>query len=178
VKLQALELLQEWVRDVGREAGLSQENAQIISGAVGVPESRLEVRSSYPSPLYAGPYCDIGLCCGTYVSHTCNCCSIAWCVLLRQLEVEFESLAELERFWAAIPSIKHRAWSERVQRHIIDGSPRWEVYRICPVLPGTPAAPEQTPAESTSGRTLTVPSRSDGLVRLEVRTHAEGSKGH
>ena len=36
-------LLQEWVRDVGSEAGLTQFNARISSGAVGVPESRLEV---------------------------------------------------------------------------------------------------------------------------------------
>lgn len=36
-------LLQEWVRDVGSQAGLTQFNARISSGAVGVPESRLEV---------------------------------------------------------------------------------------------------------------------------------------
>ena len=32
-----------------------------------------------------------------------------------QLEVEFESLAELEQFWAAIPPELHRAWSQRAQ---------------------------------------------------------------
>ena len=32
-----------------------------------------------------------------------------------QLEVDFESLAELERFWAAIPPEQHRAWSQRAQ---------------------------------------------------------------
>lgn len=32
-----------------------------------------------------------------------------------QLEVEFEGLAELEQFWAAIPPEQHRAWSQRAQ---------------------------------------------------------------
>ncbi len=114
-----------------------------------------------------------------------------------QLEVEFESLAELEQFWAAVPPDAHRAWSQRAQVHprfwplsaqiifkvfesqlegtawtpklfsmlaprkilscaaseaypltrhcaparcirrmqtlVIDGSPRWEVYRTVPV---------------------------------------------
>ncbi len=36
-------LLQEWVRDIGGQAGVTQFNARISSGAVGVPESRLEV---------------------------------------------------------------------------------------------------------------------------------------
>ena len=32
-----------------------------------------------------------------------------------QLEVEFESFAELEAFWAAIPPAAHRVWSQRMQ---------------------------------------------------------------
>ncbi|KAK9844342.1 hypothetical protein WJX74_001025 [Apatococcus lobatus] len=36
-------LMQEWVRDVGSQAGLTRFNARISSGAVGVPESRLEL---------------------------------------------------------------------------------------------------------------------------------------
>jgi hypothetical protein len=43
MKLDAVVLLQEWVRDVGGRAGLSESNARIGSGAVGLPESRLEV---------------------------------------------------------------------------------------------------------------------------------------
>lgn len=43
-KLEAVQLVQEWVRDIGSQAGLSGANARIHSGAVGVPESRLEVR--------------------------------------------------------------------------------------------------------------------------------------
>ena len=45
VKAEALALLQEWVRDVGSSAGLNSSNTQILSGAVGCPESRLEVRT-------------------------------------------------------------------------------------------------------------------------------------
>lgn len=45
VKLEAVALLQEWIRDIGSVAGLqaSPENVRIFSGSVGVPESRLEV---------------------------------------------------------------------------------------------------------------------------------------
>ena len=44
VKMDAIALLSEWVQDIGSQAGLS-DNVNILSGAVGVPESRLEVRS-------------------------------------------------------------------------------------------------------------------------------------
>ncbi len=43
MKLEAVALLQEWVGDIGAQAGLTPFNASINSGAVGVPESRLEV---------------------------------------------------------------------------------------------------------------------------------------
>ena len=45
VKLDAAALLQDWVRDIGSKAGLGLENTNILSGAVGVPESRLEART-------------------------------------------------------------------------------------------------------------------------------------
>ena len=45
MKLEALSLLQEWVASVGSQAGLTASNCSIFSGAVGVPESRLEVCS-------------------------------------------------------------------------------------------------------------------------------------
>ena len=32
-----------------------------------------------------------------------------------QLEVEFETLALLEQFWAAIPPVEHKAWSQRAR---------------------------------------------------------------
>lgn len=40
-----------------------------------------------------------------------------------QLEVAFDSMAELEAFWDAIPPERHRAWSQRAQHLIVDGSP-------------------------------------------------------
>lgn len=40
-----------------------------------------------------------------------------------QLEVAFDSMAELEAFWGAIPPERHRAWSQRAQHLIVDGSP-------------------------------------------------------
>lgn len=43
-KMDAIALLSEWVHDIGSQAGLS-DNVHILSGAVGVPESRLEVIS-------------------------------------------------------------------------------------------------------------------------------------
>ena len=42
-KMDAVALLSEWVQNIGSQAGLS-DNVQILSGAVGVPESRLEVK--------------------------------------------------------------------------------------------------------------------------------------
>lgn len=92
VKLEAVELLQEWVRDVGSKAGLTPDNARINSGSVGVPESKLE------------------------------------------LEVEFETLAELEQFWAAIPPKLHKPWSQRMQHLVVHGSPTWELYRTVPAF--------------------------------------------
>eukprot|EP00884_Botryococcus_braunii_P007491 jgi/Botrbrau1/16743/Bobra.0277s0001.1 len=111
MKMDAVALLQEWVRDVGSKAGLSSSNTRLSSGAVGIPESRLE------------------------------------------LEVEFDSFAQLEGFWGSIPPVEHKAWSQRVQNIIIDGSPRWEVVRSVPVLQETDAAAssDEQPSVSTPG---------------------------
>jgi hypothetical protein len=46
-----------------------------------------------------------------------------------ELEVEFETLSELETFWSSIPPTKHRAWGQKLQTIVIDGSPEWQVYR-------------------------------------------------
>jgi len=46
-----------------------------------------------------------------------------------QLEVEFETLADLETFWGSIPSDLHKAWSGKIAEKIVDGSPKWEVFR-------------------------------------------------
>ncbi|KAL4422820.1 hypothetical protein ABPG75_009017 [Micractinium tetrahymenae] len=97
-KLDAVALLQEWVRDVGSQAGLTPDNTQLHSGSIGAPESTLE------------------------------------------LEVSFDSLADLEAFWAAIPPAQHKAWGQRMQQYIVHGSPQWHVYRTLPAFPEGGAA--------------------------------------
>lgn len=42
--MEAVALLQEWVQQIGNQAGCTAANTRIHSGAVGTPESRLEVR--------------------------------------------------------------------------------------------------------------------------------------
>lgn len=48
-KVEAVELLQEWVRDIGSQVGLTQFNTQINSGSLGIPESRLEMEIALDS---------------------------------------------------------------------------------------------------------------------------------
>ena len=55
--------------------------------------------------------------------------------MLLQLEVAFDDMAELELFWGNIPPAQHRAWSQRAQHVIVDGSPTWHVFRSVPALP-------------------------------------------
>lgn len=88
-KMRAIELLQEWVQEVGAYADppLNETNTSMSAGNIGAPESRLE------------------------------------------LEVAFESLDALERFWGTIDPSRHMRWGEKVKGVVIDGSPRWEVWR-------------------------------------------------
>ena len=44
-----------------------------------------------------------------------------------QLEVEFDTLAELEHFWSAIPPQDHKAWSQRAQVYTIRPCLSWTV---------------------------------------------------
>ncbi|KAF5832784.1 hypothetical protein DUNSADRAFT_11219 [Dunaliella salina] len=90
-KAEGTALLQEWVRDVGFPAGLSTSNTRLSSGAIGAPESRLE------------------------------------------LEVTFPSVSEWERFLGSVSAKGHKAWSQRIQSMVVDGSPAWHVYRSVPV---------------------------------------------
>ena len=43
VKMEAIALVQEWIESIGNAAGLSPHNTNLSSGAIGVPESRIEV---------------------------------------------------------------------------------------------------------------------------------------
>jgi len=66
--------------------------------------------------------------------------------LVTQLEVTLDSLADLEQLWATLPPAAHAAWSQRARGVLLDGSPRWDVMRVCPVLPDT----DSTATASTS----------------------------
>ena len=103
-KQDATALLVEWVTTVGAAAGVAPADARVSTGALGAPESRLE------------------------------------------LELAFASMAEWEAFLARIPAAEHRAWSQRVQGMVVDGSPRWEVLRAVDV----PAAAAAGAAASTA----------------------------
>mmetsp|Transcript_14526 Transcript_14526/g.31606 ORF Transcript_14526/g.31606 Transcript_14526/m.31606 type:complete len:240 (+) Transcript_14526:59-778(+) len=48
-KQEATTLLQEWVKEIGSQAGLSSSNTRLSSGAIGIPESRLELEVSFSS---------------------------------------------------------------------------------------------------------------------------------
>lgn len=112
--MEAVELLQRWVRDVGSAAGLTTDNTAINSGSVGSPESRLE------------------------------------------LEVAFNTLAELEEFWASIPQEPHKAWSQQFQNIVVHGSPVWEIFRTVEAFPERDynrkgAIPKDSPSRRESG---------------------------
>jgi hypothetical protein len=108
--MRAIELLQEWVQEVGAYADppLCEGNTSMSAGNIGAPESRLE------------------------------------------LEVSFESLDALERFWGSIDPSRHLQWGEKVKGVVIDGSPRWEVWRgVDPWSSGSSPV-----AVASSGRTV------------------------
>lgn len=107
MKMDAVAMLQEWVRDVGSKAGLTSSNTRLSSGAVGVPESRLEVSCYFKFAT---------LCFFSVQQRIVPSDMLLWVQLgVMQLEVEFDSFAQLEGFWGAIPPVEHKAWSQRVQ---------------------------------------------------------------
>jgi hypothetical protein len=54
---------------------------------------------------------------------------------------QFDDLAELDAFFAALPLVKHRAWGEAFAEHVVDGSPTWHVLRVVPVRGPAPTPP-------------------------------------
>ena len=113
--MEAAALLQEWVRDIGSVAGLGPDNTAINSGAVGTPESRLE------------------------------------------LEVTFDTIAEVEQFWASIPPELHQIWSQKIKNTIVDGSPQWEIYRTVETFPATALLPGEPLVIKKKSSKTTVP---------------------
>ena len=70
---------------------------------------------------------------------------------------QFDDLAELDAFFTALPSAKHRAWGEAFAEHVVDGSPTWHVLRVVPVRGPAPNPPPG--ARSAEARRATRESR-------------------
>jgi len=70
-------------------------------------------------------------------------------------------MADWEAFLARVPPQLHRAWSQRVQSMVVDGSPKWEVFRVVDVpaaggaaaAPSTPRAAVAPPAAAAAAAT-------------------------
>ena len=69
-----------------------------------------------------------------------------------ELEVAFESLDELERFWGSIDPEKHMAWGQKVKGVVLDGTPLWEVYRGVDPFGGGHRAPATSSAARPSAQ--------------------------
>ncbi len=82
-----------------------------------------------------------------------------------ELEVEFESLDELERFWGSIDPQKHMAWGQKVKVVMIDGTPLWEVYRgvdpFSGALPPSATSNQALQSSQPSQDVLEIPSWDD-----------------
>ncbi|MEW5301959.1 MAG: hypothetical protein WDW38_008584 [Sanguina aurantia] len=135
-KSEATALLQEWVRDIGSLAGCNTENTRLSSGAIGAPESRLE------------------------------------------LEVNLEGgMASWDEFLSRIPSTNHRAWSQRIQSMVVDGSPTWQIYREVPVLAFENAAEGSSAASSDSSSSRKSSSSSSSSGNSSRSSYVEPSQG-
>lgn len=79
---------------------------------------------------------------------------------------QFDGVASLDAFFAAIPHASHRAWGSRFAEHVVDGSPRWEIFRTCVVSPPPPSA------GAGAGASLPVAA---AKVELEIAASTDGS---
>ncbi|KAJ9527110.1 hypothetical protein QJQ45_025194 [Haematococcus lacustris] len=111
-KAAAVVLMQEWVSGIGAAAGLHSNNTRLSSGAIGVPESRIE------------------------------------------LEVTLSSVTEWESFLAAIPATEHKAWSQRLQGLVVDGSPCWQLYHTVDISLPQPPSQQAASASAAGDHTL------------------------
>lgn len=117
VKLDAVALLQEWVTQIGSQAGLNLARTQILSGAIGIPESRLVVSNWPAKPNTCTSVCQGGCfaACSTPSTNRKRMQNFIIIYLCVQMEVDFDTLSELEAFWSGIPQQDHKAWSERAR---------------------------------------------------------------
>lgn len=72
-----------------------------------------------------------------------------------ELEITFETLSELEQFWASIPAEAHKSWSQKMQAVLIDGSPTWEVFRTVEAFPQSlPGGKESVDGQSKDNNAI------------------------
>jgi len=89
-----------------------------------------------------------------------------------ELELRLASLADLEGLWGRLHPPAHRAWGERLARHI-EGSPRWEVFYELPTGVGggaapAPAAAAAAPAKPAPPNALPLPPPAVGAAPLSA----------
>ncbi len=114
-------LLQEWVRDIGAPAGLHAQNTFLSVGAIGAPESRLEMEVGGVPYSSAWSRTILSLCfCRSYSAGVPAAALPAY-VLPCAPAFPCRSVAEWEVFLTRIHPDKHRAWSQRIQA----GDHRW-----------------------------------------------------
>eukprot|EP00879_Flechtneria_rotunda_P006265 GHRR01006585.1.p1 GENE.GHRR01006585.1~~GHRR01006585.1.p1 ORF type:complete len:243 (+),score=77.95 GHRR01006585.1:204-932(+) len=51
-----------------------------------------------------------------------------------EMEVTFDNLGQWEAFLAAVPYQEHKAWTQRIQSMVVDGTPVWQVHQQIPLL--------------------------------------------
>jgi hypothetical protein len=61
-------------------------------------------------------------------------------------------MADWEAFLARVPAQEHKAWSQRAQGKVVDGSPKWEVFRAVELPAGGGAASPAAPAAAAAPR--------------------------
>lgn len=79
------------------------------------------------------------------------------------MEVSFDSMADWEAFLSSVPFQEHKAWTQRIQSMVVDGSPVWQVHRSVPLAAASSSSAAAV-AAAAGDRAAGVPraSRSSG----------------
>uniref|UniRef100_A0A383VMF5 Uncharacterized protein n=1 Tax=Tetradesmus obliquus TaxID=3088 RepID=A0A383VMF5_TETOB len=80
-----------------------------------------------------------------------------------EMEVSFDSMADWEAFLSSVPFQEHKAWTQRIQSMVVDGSPVWQVHRSVPLAAASSSSAAAV-AAAAGDRAAGVPraSRSSG----------------
>lgn len=130
-KMQAIELLQEWVQEVGAYADPYVRREVPFSVRLPSVDELVPVSLLFSSLAHVFTN-SLLLRIGRPLNEANTSMSagnIGAPESKLELEVAFESLDALERFWGSIDPSRHMEWGEKVKGVVIDGSPRWEVWR-------------------------------------------------